>query len=109
VFAVIGAEKALEFGLGVGPAILLGGVTGVGGGVIRDALVGEIPSVLRADLYAIPALVAAALTVGAVRAGIYGLPAALGAATVCFAIRLLGVRFRLNAPGPPDGGPRAEG
>ena len=109
VFAVIGAEKALEFGLGVGPAILLGGVTGVGGGVIRDTLVGEIPSVLRVDVYAIPALIAAALTVGADRAGIYGLPAALGAATVCFAIRMLGVRFRLNAPGPPGGGHREDG
>jgi uncharacterized membrane protein YeiH len=107
VFAVIGAVRALEFGLGVGPAILLGGVTGVGGGVIRDILVREIPSVLRADLYAIPALVAA-LTVGAVRAGIYGLPAALGAAAVCFAIRMLGVRFRLNPPGPPGAGPRED-
>lgn len=106
VFAVIGTVKALEFGLGVGPAILLGGVTGVGGGVIRDTLVRQIPSVLRSDLYAIPALVAAALTAGAVRSGIYGVPAALGAAAVCFAIRVLGVRFRLNAPGPPGAGPR---
>jgi uncharacterized membrane protein YeiH len=109
VFAVIGTVKALEFGLAVGPAILLGGVTGVGGGIIRDTLVREIPSVLRSDLYAIPALVAAALTAGAVRAGIYGLPAALGAAAVCFAIRMLGVRFRLNAPGPPGGGHREDG
>jgi uncharacterized membrane protein YeiH len=105
VFAVIGTVKALDFGLGVGPAILLGVVTGVGGGVIRDTLVREIPSVLHSELYAIPALVAAALTAGAVRAGIYGLPAALGAAAVCFAIRMLGIRFRLNAPGPPGAGP----
>jgi uncharacterized membrane protein YeiH len=101
VFAVMGTVKALEFGLGVGPAILLGGLTGVGGGVIRDTLVRQIPSVLRSDLYAIPALVAGALAAGAVRAGLYGLPAALGAAAVCFAIRMLGVRFGLNAPGPP--------
>jgi uncharacterized membrane protein YeiH len=101
VFAVMGTVKALEFGLGVGPAILLGGLTGVGGGVIRDTLVRQIPSVLRSDLYAIPALIAGALAAGAVRAGLYGLPAALGAAAVCFAIRMLGVRFGLNAPGPP--------
>jgi uncharacterized membrane protein YeiH len=106
VFAVMGAAKALEFGLGVGPATLLGGITGVGGGVIRDTLLGQVPSVLRSDLYAIPALVAAALTVGAIRAGIYDLPAALGAAAVCFAIRMLGIRFRLNAPGPPGAVPR---
>lgn len=56
---------------------------------------------LRSDLYAILALIAGALPAGAVRAGLYGLPAALGAAAVCFATRVLGVRFGLNAPGPP--------
>lgn len=104
VFAVIGASKALDFGLGVGPALLLGTVTGVGGGTIRDTLIRRIPSVLRSDLYAIPALVAAAITVGAVRAGVYGVPAALGAAAVCFVIRMFGVHFGLNAPVPPGSG-----
>ena len=101
VFAVIGARKALEFGLGIAPAILLGTVTGVGGGTIRDVMVGQIPTVLRSELYAIPAIVAAGITVATVQWGIYGLPAALAAAAVCFVIRMLGVRFGLNAPGPP--------
>ena len=101
VFAVIGASKALEYGLGVGPALLRGVVTGVGGGTIRDTLVQRIPSVLRSDLYAIPALIAAAITVATIKMGVYGLPAALGAAAVCFAIRMLGVHFNLNAPRPP--------
>jgi uncharacterized membrane protein YeiH len=101
VFAVIGTSKALAFGLGVGPAIILGAVTGVGGGTIRDTLVRQIPSVLRSGLYAIPALVAAALTAAAVMAGVYGLAAALVAAAACFAIRMVGVHFGLNAPGPP--------
>lgn len=108
-FAVIGASKALAFGLGVVPAIILGTVTGVGGGTIRDTLVGQVPLVLRSELYAIPALVAAAITVGTIQAGVYGLPAALAAAGVCFFIRMLGVAFKLSAPGPPgardDGGP----
>lgn len=103
VFAVIGTSKALAYGLGVGPALLLGVVTGVGGGTIRDALVRQIPSVLRSDLYAIPALVAAAITVVTIKAGVYGLPAALGAAAVCFVIRMVGVHFNLNAPRPPRG------
>jgi uncharacterized membrane protein YeiH len=103
VFAVIGTNKALAFGLGIGPALLLGVVSGVGGGTIRDTLVGQIPTVLRSELYAIPALVAAAITVATMRLGVYGLPAALGAAAVCFAIRMLGVRFGLNAPTPPGG------
>ncbi|HYQ62019.1 trimeric intracellular cation channel family protein [Actinophytocola sp.] len=101
VFAVIGASKAVAFGLGVGPAIILGAVTGVGGGTIRDTLVRQVPSVLHSNLYAIPALTAAALTVLAVQVGIYGLPAALGAAAICFAIRMLGVILGLNAPRPP--------
>jgi len=101
VFAVIGAGKAMAFGLGVGPAVILGVVTGVGGGTIRDTLVRQIPSVLHSNLYAIPALIAAALTVAAIQLGIYGLPAALGAAAICFAIRMLGVVFGLNAPRPP--------
>lgn len=105
VFAVIGASKALAFGLGIGPALLLGVVTGVGGGTIRDTLVRRIPSVLRSDLYAIPALVAAAITVATIQTGVYGLPAALGAATVCFVIRMLGVRFNLGVPRAPRKAP----
>jgi uncharacterized membrane protein YeiH len=101
VFAVIGASKAVEFGLGAGPAVLLGVITAVGGGTIRDALVGQVPTVLRSELYAIPALVAAAITVAAIGMDVYGLAAALGAAAVCFVIRMLGVRYHLNAPRPP--------
>jgi uncharacterized membrane protein YeiH len=101
VFAVIGASKALAFGLDAGPAIILGTITGVGGGTIRDTLVRQIPSVLHSELYAIPALIGAAVTVAAIRAGVYGITAALAAAAICFVIRMLGVRFGLNAPTPP--------
>jgi uncharacterized membrane protein YeiH len=101
VFAVIGASKALAFGLGVGPAIVLGTITGVGGGTIRDTLIGQVPIVLRSELYAIPASIAAGITVATIRMGVYGLPAALAAAAVCFVVRMLGVHFGLNAPGPP--------
>jgi uncharacterized membrane protein YeiH len=57
--------------------------------------------VLHSNLYAIPALIAAAFTVVAIRAGFYGLPAALGAAAICFVIRMFGVVLGLNAPRPP--------
>ncbi|OBF28949.1 hypothetical protein A5724_26470 [Mycobacterium sp. ACS1612] len=101
VFAVIGTSKAADFGLGIGPTLLLGVVTAVGGGTIRDVLIGQIPTVLRSELYAIPALAAAAVTVGAIHMNIHGLATALAAAALCFVIRMLGVHFRLNAPGPP--------
>jgi uncharacterized membrane protein YeiH len=110
VFAVIGTAKAAAFGLGIGPTLLLGVVTAVGGGTIRDVLIGQIPTVLRSELYAIPALVAAAITVAVIHLNLYGLPAALAAAAACFIIRMLGVHFGLNAPGPPgfdhDPGPK---
>jgi len=102
LFAVTGASKALGLGLGAAPAVILGAVTGVGGGTLRDVLLGQIPSVLRRGLYAIPALCAAVITVAAVRAGIYGLPAAAGAVLACFLIRVLGVRYDLNAPMAPE-------
>jgi len=92
------------YGLEPGPAILLGVVTAVGGGTIRDTLVGEVPSVLRSDLYAIPALVAAAITIVLMEVRIYGLATALGAAAVCFVIRMLAVRYGLQAPRPPGVG-----
>jgi uncharacterized membrane protein YeiH len=101
LFAVSGAIKALEFGVGAGQAVILGAVTGVGGGTVRDVLIRRIPVVLRSELYAIPALAAALVVVTTDRIGMYGAPAAVGAAVLCFGIRMLAVRFHLNAPGPP--------
>ena len=70
LFAVIGASKALDFGLGAGQAVLLGAITGVGGGTLRDVLVRRVPAVLQSGLYAIPAIIGAALTVAAIRGGV---------------------------------------
>lgn len=100
-FAVIGATKALDASLGIAPAIILGAITGVGGGTIRDVLIQRIPSVLHSHLYAIPALIGAAVTVAAVRADVCNLPIALAAVAICFTVRMIGVHFRLQAPAPP--------
>jgi uncharacterized membrane protein YeiH len=107
LFAVVGAGKALELGAGPAQAIILGAVTGVGGGTMRDVLIRRIPTVLTSGLYAIPALIGAALLVAADSGGvsrILGAPAALCAAAVCFLIRVLGLRFGLDAPRPPASG-----
>ena len=63
LFAVAGAAKALDFGIHPFIAVLMGGVTGVGGGTIRDILLARIPTVLRADVYATAALAGAAVLV----------------------------------------------
>jgi uncharacterized membrane protein YeiH len=107
LFCVTGATKALAFGLGPAQAALLGMITAVGGGTLRDVLIGRMPPILSTGLYAIPALVGATVAVLAVRLGFYDLPAAIIAVGACFLIRMLGVRYNLNAPAmqpPPDTG-----
>jgi len=101
LFAVTGASKAIGLGLGPAQAVILGTITGVGGGTLRDVLIRQIPTVLRSELYAIPAMVGATITVAVSLLGAYGPATAIGAAAVCFGIRMLGVRFGLNAPTPP--------
>lgn len=108
VFCVTGASKALAFGLGSVQAVLLGAITAVGGGTLRDVVVRRVPSVLTSDLYAVPAIVGAALTVVAGRFGIYGVTSALVAAAVCFLIRMLGVHYKLSVPGTPRWGGRRD-
>jgi uncharacterized membrane protein YeiH len=101
LFAVSGALKGLDFGVGVAQAVILGAVTGVGGGTLRDVLIREVPAVLTSGLYAIPALIGAFLVVAADRTGVADAPAALAAAIVCFIVRMIGVRYGIDAPGPP--------
>ena len=101
VFAVLGADKALNLGFGVVQAMLVGTITAVGGGTIRDVMIGRIPTVLRSELYAIPALIGAGCAAAAIKMGYQGVLPALGAAAVCFVIRMIGVRFDLDAPQPP--------
>jgi uncharacterized membrane protein YeiH len=101
LFAVTGASKALGLGLGPAQAVLLGAITGVGGGTLRDVLVRQIPSVLSSGLYAIPALIGATAIVVVTELGLYGLTTAVGAAALCFGIRMIGVHYSLDAPMPP--------
>ncbi len=98
VFCVAGAQKALDFGLDPVPAVLLGAVTAVGGGTLRDILIREVPSVLTTDLYAIPALAGAAVVAATHGTALFGVPAAVLGAVLCFAIRMLGIRYGLHAP-----------
>src|SRR3954469_23102210 len=101
LFAVTGASKALGLGLGPAQAVILGAITGVGGGTLRDVLVRQIPTVLSSGLYAIPALIGATAIVVATELHIYGLTTAVGAAALCFGIRMIGVHYSLDAPMPP--------
>jgi uncharacterized membrane protein YeiH len=103
VFCVTGATKAVAAGVGPLPATLLGAITGIGGGMLRDVLLGETPAVLRQELYAIPALLGAAVAVTAEKAGATSPAFPLLGAALCFVIRIFGLRRGINAPKAPPG------
>ena len=92
VFAVSGALKALEFGLNPVAAVLLGTLTGIGGGMLRDILVAQVPTVLRAELYAVAALAGATVVVGGRLLELPSAPLAVAGAALCFALRLVALR-----------------
>ena len=96
-FAVSGTGKALQYGIAAIPAALLGVVTAVGGGVIRDMLVAEVPTVLRRDFYAIPALIGALIIVVAAQLEPAATPLAFVAAGTTAALRMIGVRRSWHA------------
>ncbi len=98
LFCVTGASTALDHRVPPVEAVVLGAITGVGGGVLRDVLVREVPVVLRTGLYAIPALIGAAVVVTASESGSHNLVFPIAGATVCFAIRLAGIYFDLSMP-----------
>lgn len=100
LFAITGTIKGLEFGLGNTQAIILGIITAVGGGTIRDILIRQIPSILHADLYAIPALLGAGITVVVAELGLHPYPWAIIGASLCFILRMVGVKYDLQAPKP---------
>ena len=108
IFVVIGASKGIAYGVGPFAAVFVGMLTGIGGGLIRDLLVDEVPIVLRErELYAIPA------TVGAVAAVVLGSTGTLNHVTgvilvvMIFGLRLVSLKLRWSAPGPWQGFARA--
>jgi len=98
LFAVAGAQKAIEFGLNPVMAALLGMLTGIGGGMTRDILLAEIPQILRSDLYAVAALAGASIVViGDVLDVSYRVSAVAGA-ILCFGLRFMAIRYGWHLP-----------
>ena len=104
LFCVTGASTALDYRVGAVAAVVLGAITGIGGGMLRDILLREVPTVLRTGLYAIPALVGASIVVVASESGTHNLVVPIVAAAICFVIRLAGLHFDLNVPRAPGHG-----
>lgn len=104
LFAVAGAGKALAFHAGPVAATLLGMLTGVGGGMVRDVLVSEIPTVLRTELYAVAALIGAAVVVLGRMLHVPTSVAASAGAVLCFGLRFIAMQrgWQLPIARPPE-------
>jgi uncharacterized membrane protein YeiH len=98
LFAVAGALKALAFGLNPVAAVLLGMLTGIGGGIVRDVLVAEVPTVLHGEVYAVAALAGAAVVVIGQQLNVPAAPAAVVGALLCFVLRLGAIRRGWGLP-----------
>jgi uncharacterized membrane protein YeiH len=100
LFCVTGAQKALDYGLGPAPAALMGLVTAIGGGVMRDVLAGRVPAVFRGELYATPALAGAVVVVIGARTDAPFAVVAFAGAGLCIGWRLLAIWRHWQAPVP---------
>ena len=98
LFAVSGASKALAFDVGPVGALVLGMLTGIGGGMVRDVLVREIPTVLRTELYAVAALIGAAVVVVGQMLAVPPIAAASAGAVLCFGLRFMAMRRGWHLP-----------
>ncbi|WP_233582661.1 trimeric intracellular cation channel family protein [Candidimonas sp. SYP-B2681] len=97
-FAVFGAHKTLSQGHSIEAAIILGMVSAVGGGALRDVLLNRTPVILQKEVYASAALVAAAFQTGGETLGWSLRWVPWVAIVLCFAIRYLALLFHWNLP-----------
>jgi uncharacterized membrane protein YeiH len=91
LFAVTGTQKALTAGLNPAMAALMGMLTGIGGGMLRDVLVNETPTVLRADLYAVAALAAGVVVVVGHVLDFPSFAVMIVGALLCFWLRVMAI------------------
>jgi uncharacterized membrane protein YeiH len=98
IFTVTGTTIALGAGLGPAPAALLGMLTGVGGGVLRDVLAAEIPLIFRSEVYAVASILGAVIIIVASQVGFSGIPAEILAALATFSLRMVSVQRGWKIP-----------
>ncbi|PJE77760.1 hypothetical protein CI610_03311 [invertebrate metagenome] len=97
-FTIIGLQKSLGLGVHPGAAVMMGALTGAGGGAIRDVLAGEIPMVLKQDIYATAALLGGGVYIFMEHLGVSSTFSILGSSIVVFLLRLAAIEWRLSLP-----------
>ena len=89
VFAVAGTQKALDHGINWPMATILGMISGIGGGMVRDVLTAQVPTVLRADIYAVAALAGAVVVIASDAIALPPTVGALAGIALCVFLRLM--------------------
>ncbi|GAM62699.1 putative inner membrane protein [Vibrio ishigakensis] len=97
-FVGIGVEKALTYQDSYLIAVMMGVLTGCGGGIIRDILAREIPMVLRSEVYATACIAGGVVHTSLLSLGLGTNNAMLGGIFVTLAIRLAAIRWHLSLP-----------
>lgn len=98
LFAVVGTQKALVFGIDPPLAAGLGMLTGIGGGIARDLLLAQVPLVLQAELYAVAALAGALVVALGHWLELPAVPCTLVGAAICFGLRMMALRYGWHLP-----------
>lgn len=98
LFCVSGAQKALAFGIDPIMASLLGMLTGIGGGMVRDVILTDVPIVLRSDIYAVAALAGAAIVVVGDALRLPSTAVAVAGGALCFGLRVMAIRHGWRLP-----------
>ena len=100
VFAIGGSLKALGAGMDPLTSVIVGGITAVGGGIVRDVLAGQVPEVLRREMYALPALLGSVLIVTAHHLDAINPFVIWGCVALVFGMRMVAVILDVHAPKP---------
>ena len=101
LFSVTATKLGLQHGLGVAGACAVGVITGIGGGMLRDVLIREIPIVLQhSEIYALAALLGAVVACTCYRLHVLHLPEQIAAAALVFGVRVVALRRGWRAPVP---------
>jgi uncharacterized membrane protein YeiH len=103
VFAVAGTQKALEYGINWPMAAILGVISGISGGIVRDVLTAQVPTVLRSDIYAVAALAGALVVVAGSAIEMPPTTSAFAGIALCVILRLMALYRGWKPPVAPSG------
>jgi uncharacterized membrane protein YeiH len=98
LFTISGMQKALDFGLNPGMAMVMGMVSAVVGGVIRDILCNEIPLIFRKEIYATPCLIGAFTFFVLSETGLNQDVNYIITTSIILTIRVVAIKYNLSMP-----------